>query len=159
LTTAGNTYTVPTGFTANQTLDAQVQTEGGKHAYAAPFVPLAVSSIQIGENAVGAGAALHVFTDGGIGFGKVQPYNKATRNLYLPDENLLRMAALMNGFVNSAQNPSAGTPDPQVWDALYIYNHGGWRPANTTFNQLRAAKDPSAAYADKTFGFLGKAPP
>jgi hypothetical protein len=69
------------------------------------------------------------------------------------------MAALMNGFVNSAQNPSAGTPDPQVWDALYIYNHGSWRPATTTFAQLRAANDPSAAYADKTFGFLGKTPP
>jgi hypothetical protein len=155
-------YTMPEGFGANRepTLKAQVQQEGGRHSYNR-FDPLAVSNLQIGENAFGEGAAEHVYTDGGLGFGKIQPYNRGTHNVYMPYENLVCMAEIMKGNVESARNPGTNA-DEKVWRALFKYNNGPYRD-ETRIGDLRNSQDTnikrSANYADGVFAKLGLQPP
>lgn len=153
LTAAAGSLPQPPGFprTNVQILNAQQKKESPRpgtpwHSWAR-FDPLAVSSVDIGQ-------ALkkdpdHTYTDGGLGFGKVQPYNKGTRNLYKPDENMLREAGIMNTNIYAADNPGGPDINAKVWFGYYRYNAGNY--GNGTPAQLRAAGEKGAVYADAIF--------
>jgi hypothetical protein len=137
--------------TAAAILRALVQHEsGGTHSYDLSD-PLGSNSVQVGTNKAGVGASLHQFTDWGIGFAKVQPFNRSTFNLYAPDENLLRGAEIFNIQLSSASNHEAG--DARIWLAYYAYNTGGF--GGGTVASARLADAGWAARADAFFDVLG----
>lgn len=147
-------YAVPGQLASPQNaLKEQVVQEGKTHSYA-PSVPLAVSNVQVGENALGSGAAKHVYTDDGIGFGKIQPPNARGQNIYLPQQNLDVMALIMTDNVTNA--PGA-TTNEQFWRALVKYNFGGY-VAGSTPAQVRGTTNPNLTrawkYADAILGRL-----
>jgi hypothetical protein len=142
--------TMPTGFarTSAQYVDGVVTLESsGKHSYIR-IDPLAVNNVQVGENAVG--SPLHTYTDDGLGFMKVQPYNRGTCNLYKPDDNLLRGAQILSGHMTGA--PGA-FPAEKAWRTYVKYNSGNY--GTGTPQQQRAAESKPAYRADKLFGILG----
>lgn len=147
--TAAN-LSLPQGFpkTAAQYLDGLVTVEStGKHSDDR-HAPLAINSIRVGE--ASGGTPKHTWTDDGLGFMKVQPYNRGTRNLYKPDENLLQGTQLLAGHVNGAPGTN---PSEKAWRAYVKYNSGNYGAG--TPQQMRAAGSKPAYRADKLFHILG----
>jgi hypothetical protein len=141
---------VPAGFPKQATdiLNAMIVVEGRFHSYQR-HDPLAYSSVSIGENS--GGTPKHTWTDCGLGFGKLQPYNRGTYNLYKPDENISCMAEFYKPLLQGAPGANASE---KVWRSVYKYNHGAY-DGDKTIAQLRSSTDPfekrSAEHADKIF--------
>lgn len=154
-------FTTQTGKTSNDLLKAQVRKEGeNRHSYALS-APLAYNNVTIGWNrARGPGTDFHAFTDGGLGFTKVQPYNRDAFNLYVAQSNLTRGAQFLNGRISNAYTTQGAVV--QVWFGLYAYNIGSNPPVGSTPSQLRAStgnQKKGAQYADDIFSFMGLPPP
>jgi PKD repeat protein len=153
--TTGAAVAVPGGIhTANDVVDAMVTREGGRHSYTR-HTPLVSSSISIGEALAGA----HVYTDAGLGYMKVQPYNRGTRNLYAPAENLLCGAEILqNNITEVNANHATDSHAHRLWRAVFMYNRGnrrgGLSPAELRASAVTADQN-AAAYADSVFGRLG----
>jgi hypothetical protein len=156
----------PAGFpkSAVEIVSALCKKEGGHanpaHSFA-PHAPLAVNSIRVGEAKAGQGVDEHSYTDWGIGFGAVQPYNAAGKNLYHPGDNLLRTAEFFKGILNGATIPPQATgPKSKVWFTCYGYNQGpNAIPQNAPPSVLRANDTDGAKYADQVFDYMGVTPP
>jgi hypothetical protein len=158
ITTAELTMPEAFGKTSAEVLKALVRQEGGRHSYERSG-PLAVSSIQIGEKDSSTGG-VHTYTDGGLGYCKVQPYHAGGRNIYTPQGNLIRGAIILQGNIVAVANPGE-TANEKVWFALFRYNYGSFVP-DLTPAELRSAGNPytrSVNYADGIFGALGLTPP
>jgi hypothetical protein len=138
--------------TAAQILAALAKHEsgGGIHSYDLA-APLAASSVQVGENTAGVSADRHVYTDFGIGFVKVQPYNANGKNLYDPAQNLTRGAEIFQARLSSPSNLETG--NNAIWIAYYAYNSGGF--GGGTVAAARAANATYAARCDAFFDDLG----
>lgn len=154
---------VPQGFpgTAKDVIDGIIKNEDGRdnprHSFPR-FNPLAVSSVRVGEVRTGQGTPRdHTYTDWGIGFGAVQPYNAGGRNLYLPEQNLTRVGEWIHGLIRSVPRAVTGAK-ARVWHAAFAYNQGSMQ-ANRTPANLRNAGSDGAAYADGVFDFMGINPP
>ena len=147
--------TMPADFprTPAELLKALVTQEGKSHSFER-FDPLAVSSINIGQT-LGYDGGAHTLTDGGIGYCKVQPYRAGGRNLYDPQENLIRGAEILQENIYDGLNPGADDAE-KVWYALFKYNHGNYSSGSpTTLRNGNKYEKDSAGYADAIFGFLG----
>ncbi|MBN2685739.1 MAG: hypothetical protein JXR40_10705, partial [Pontiellaceae bacterium] len=137
-------------------MNALIEQESeGTHSYVR-HDPLAVCSIGIGE-AINNG---HVYTDGGIGFCKVQPYNRGNRNLYQPSGNMIRSAQIIDANIEGVdtEEPNATTPERQLWYAVFKYNngsYGGYRTPAVLRTLPYNNYDDSAAYADAIFTTIG----
>lgn len=160
---SGAGLTPPSGFpkTAADIVSAICKHEGNSsnpyHSYV-KFSPLAINNVRVGENALGDGADKHSFTDWGIGFAAIQPYNSGGKNLYKPADNLFRCAQFFQGIL-SAQIPSVATgAKAKVWYGCYIYNQGSV-PSNSSPLALRNQGTDGAAYADDVFNRMGVALP
>jgi hypothetical protein len=151
-------FVVPAGLgkTPEDVLDAIFQEEGPAthvptHSYA-PHTPLAVSSVKIGENATD-----HTWTDGGIGFGSIQPYNRGGRNIYDPYQNVLRVAEIL--VDHQGNLPAAVTgPRAKVWHVVLAYHRGSLLTPSTP-DQIRQTHPEPAGYADRVFGYMQVAIP
>jgi len=133
---------------------------GARHSFAL-HDPLAVSSTRIGEDAGEANnVRTHTFTDFGVGFGAIQPLSAEGRNLYRPDENVLRAGEfLQETFDNIPKNQITGV-NAQMWATFFAYNQGGGTlqkqlQAEKTPKNLRDEGHPGAVYADGVFEALG----
>jgi hypothetical protein len=122
----------------------------GTHSYALEG-SLTASNVQVGTNAVGADANKHQYTDCGIGFAKVQPFNAGGNNLYNPAENLIVAAKYFQKQLGDARNKAVG--DARIWMAYFAYNTGGF--ADGTVNGARGQNQEWAARADAFFDELG----
>jgi len=142
--------------TPAEMVKAQIKKESnGKHSDAR-VDPLAVSSVRVGENYAGTGVNKHTYTDDGIGFAKIQPYNRGTQNIFGPPENILRQCEFLKPLIDGA--PGA-TVIERVWRAFVKYNTGQYYAAMTPA-EMRASPDGSAAndaakYADTVFANAG----
>jgi hypothetical protein len=167
---AGTNIAVPTGLkdthnvdvTASQMLKALMTKESGSamtHAIALTD-PLGTISVGVGENNVDdAGGGVHTYTDFGLGFMKVQPYNNNGHNLYKPDENILRGTEMFKAALTSANgdnNPGA-TAAQKVWFAYIAYNTGRYR--GTTVANVRMNFGTYADRADLFLDAMGVARP
>lgn len=136
---------------------------GGQNPYHSrtKHTPLAMNSVRVGEAAIGEGANKHVYTDWGIGFAAIQPYNADGKNLYKPNENLLRCATFFQSILasNKIRSMTLG-PKAKVWYGCYGYNQGiGAIPIGGTPSSLRMDNDKGALYADGVFNYMGVTPP
>ncbi|TQE94358.1 MAG: hypothetical protein FKY71_17685 [Spiribacter salinus] len=118
--------------------------------------PLAINSVRVGE---AAGSAHHTFTDFGIGFGAIQPFNRGGRNIYIPSENVLRTAELLQIEIDRLPAVVTGAK-ARVWATAFAYNQGigtlrGVIGAGETPLSLRTAGHDGARYASGVFGFIG----
>ncbi len=151
----------PMGFTAEQIVKGICRKEDGKnnpnHSYT-KLDHLAINNIRVGE-APGAGG--NVYTDWGIGFAAIQPYNAGGKNLYNPNENLFRCAQIFKEQLTKVPARATG-PNAQVWYACFRYNQGNVTQGvnnNDTPQSLRGRAHPGAVYADKVFEWMGITPP
>jgi len=148
--------TMPANFpkSATDLLKAHQQKEDGRqtprHSLAVR-PPLAINSVRVGWVTRAAG---NTYTDWGLGFGAIQPYNtrQDAPNLYRPIDNTYTHAMIMKDNVDGA--PGA-TGSEKVWRAFFKYRHGSYQ-ASETIAQLRAypaedEKKKSADYADGIF--------
>jgi len=161
LANAAPSFTVPSGF-ARPSEDVilaifrqEDEREAARHSFDR-FDPLAVSSVRVGE---APGSAGHTFTDFGIGFGAIQPFNRGGRNIYLPDQNVLRSAELLQEFSNGLPATVTGT-NARVWATAFAYNQGlgtlrSVIDAGDTPASLRVAGHGGADYADGVFQWMG----
>lgn len=153
----GSGISVPAGFprTPEEVLTFQIKKENnGKHS-GDRFDPLAVSSVLVGENYAGSGATLHTYTDDGIGFAKIQPYNRGTLNIFGPPENILRQGQMMKVNIDGTQGLFG--VNERVWRAYVRYNAGSYFQ-NLTAAQLRtgtSTQQRGAKYADAIFNAMG----
>ncbi len=136
--------------TAQQVFDQLVVQEGGTHSIAITH-PLAVCSVQVGE----AVAGRHTYTDDGLGFCKVQPYNSVianVENLFLPDQNLIAGARILEQCMDKSPHQRDDIVDNNrkpyqvVWDALYKYNSGKYPAVEET-----ELTDRGAVFANNIF--------
>lgn len=153
---------VPEGFprTPVVLLRSLVRQEGNSHS-GVRYAPLAVSNVKIGE-AKNTNGGMHVHTDGGIGFCKVQPYNASTFNIYAPGENLTCGATILLKWMQDSGNPG-NTPAETVWYALFRYNRGnfgdGLSPQALRSLPVGDVRRGSADYADHIFEFMDNLSP
>lgn len=152
----------PSGFPGNAAtiVSGVCKMEGGStnppHSYT-KHVPLAVNSVRVGEAAVGSGSSLHSYTDWGIGFAALQPYNAGGQNLYKPNDNLFRCAQFFQSILSGPYIPPSATgAKAKVWYACYGYNQGPVSiPQSSSPQALRAAGIAGAQYADGVFSYMG----
>lgn len=146
---------------AAQVISAHIMKESsGTHCFNLSTAPaLSTTSVKIGEPSAADG---HHFTDGGLGFLQIQPYNavNAQKNLYLPSDNINLSTKLMTGLVTQPTNPASGSGDvrARLWWALARYNGGNavWGGAIHDPDDWRYqdGKGPGD-YADAIFDDLG----
>jgi hypothetical protein len=150
LAPAGLTRSNGAPVTSAEVLNAFVlQESSGRHSFALTG-PLAFTNVNVGEQRLMSDG--HYYTDDGIGFVQIQPYNSHGLNLYSPTANLQCAARILDTVINSPNNPGT-TPQQKIWWGCYIYNAGNWeRPAwggGNTIAQLKAAGGLSALYANQ----------
>ncbi len=140
-----------TNVTATALINAVIRQESsGTHSY--PRIdPLAACSVQVGENALSG----HTFTDGGLGFCKVQPYNHANYNLYRPDHNMRRSAQMLQGYINGVDENevNAQSDERKLWYAVFRYNNGSYGGYQS--NTSGVAARPHFAGKSKECGLCG----
>ncbi len=148
---------IPDPYSETALLDGicKKETTTPTHCYAL-HDPLYWNSVKIGEKSVGQGEARHTYTDAGLGWGSVQPYNRGARNLYDPQGNMTRVAEMVKGHLPSAD--AVPGKKSRIWHAVFGYHRGHTHPTMTP-TQLRVADDPkdveAAGYADDVFGKIG----
>ena len=136
-------------ITNQQVLSALVATESSIHSFALSS-PLTFSSVSVGEQP--SADRSHYYTDDGIGFCQVQPYNSNGLNLYDPQSNLTRGAQLFALYVGDPNNPGVTAPE-KVWWAYFHYNSGHY--SMRTIAELRDARNFSAQRTDVMCTNLG----
>ena len=124
-----------------------------------PIQPLACNNIKIGDPSVKKGRpGFHYFTDFGLGFAQVQPYNAdqgaGTYNLYKPDENIIAGAYILKFY--QSQTSSIPGPNAKVWHAIYGYNSGNVQAGQ---NPIDLRPSGPAKDADNAFRGMGLTPP
>lgn len=105
------------------------------------------NSLKIGENNNATGGT-HTYTDGGLGWGSVQPYNAGSRNLYDPQQNVTKIAEMIEIHYNTAAAIQGNKA--RIWHAVYGYHHGSMSLGSTPA-QLRINAPEPADYADNVF--------
>jgi hypothetical protein len=141
-------------YSETDLLDGLCKQEGtgsgtATHCYALSG-PLYWNSVKIGEK--NSADQSHTFTDAGLGWGSIQPYNRGTRNLYDPQGNMTRVAQLVKDYYdNASQVPGAKA---RIWHAIYGYHHGSMSLSSTPA-QLRTSQPEAAGYADSVFNRIG----
>lgn len=143
-------------------LDAVCKQEGTSTGVATHCYAIAGSlywnSVKIGEKNSAQGG-VHTHTDGGLGWGSVQPYNAGTRNLYHPQQNMTRVAEMIASYHNTAAaSPDVPGKKSRIWHAVYGYHHGSMWTAKTPGWLTENAPEP-AGYANNVFNRWGIAAP
>jgi hypothetical protein len=95
----------------------------------------------------------HIFTDFGIGFGAVQPYNRRTYNIYIPEDNMKASAVYIKDRINDA---STYGPLTRIFVGYANYNQGpnNWTPDKPP-SQYDGTENSGAKYALGVWGHLG----